>query len=186
MVDDGAGRPERLRARGARRATARCARVVETKGDGDATPEELEIREVNAGIYVFDGGRAAGGAAAAERRERPGRAVPAAGARPAARRRAGGGRARGRGPEPGAGVNDRVALAGCAALAQQAIHERHMRAGVSIVDPAATVIDVDVQIGAGHDDRAVHRRSGAHRGSAPAAPVRRTPTSIDCVLEDAR
>ncbi len=45
------------------------------------------------------------------------------------------------------GVNDRVALAQVRKLAQQAIHERHMRAGVSIVDPPATVIDVDVEIG---------------------------------------
>src|SRR5437588_524754 len=29
-------------------------RVVETKGEGDATPSELEIREVNTGIYAFD------------------------------------------------------------------------------------------------------------------------------------
>jgi len=40
-----------------------------------------------------------------------------------------------------------VALAHVAKLAQRAIHERHMRAGVSIIDPSATVIDVDVQIG---------------------------------------
>ena len=28
-------------------------RVVETKTAGDATPEQLEIREVNTGVYVF-------------------------------------------------------------------------------------------------------------------------------------
>ena len=31
-------------------------RVVETKAPGDATEQELAIREVNAGLYVFDGG----------------------------------------------------------------------------------------------------------------------------------
>ena len=31
-------------------------RVVEAKEPGDATPEELEIREVNTGVYAFDGG----------------------------------------------------------------------------------------------------------------------------------
>ena len=32
-------------------------RVVEAKGGaGDATPEELQIREVNTGVYAFDGG----------------------------------------------------------------------------------------------------------------------------------
>jgi bifunctional UDP-N-acetylglucosamine pyrophosphorylase/glucosamine-1-phosphate N-acetyltransferase len=46
------------------------------------------------------------------------------------------------------GVNDRVALARVRAIAQQRIHERLMRAGATIVDPAATVIDVDVEIGA--------------------------------------
>ena len=30
-------------------------RIVETKAGGDATSEELAIREVNTGIYVFDG-----------------------------------------------------------------------------------------------------------------------------------
>ena len=31
--------------------------VVEAKGgEGDATPEELAIREVNTGVYAFDGG----------------------------------------------------------------------------------------------------------------------------------
>ena len=30
-------------------------RVVETKAEGDATPEQLAIREVNTGVYAFDG-----------------------------------------------------------------------------------------------------------------------------------
>src|SRR4051794_37279970 len=30
-------------------------RVVETKAPGDATPEELEINEVNSSIFAFDG-----------------------------------------------------------------------------------------------------------------------------------
>ena len=29
--------------------------VVETKAEGDATPEQLAIREVNTGVYAFDG-----------------------------------------------------------------------------------------------------------------------------------
>jgi bifunctional UDP-N-acetylglucosamine pyrophosphorylase/glucosamine-1-phosphate N-acetyltransferase len=45
------------------------------------------------------------------------------------------------------GVNDRVGLAAVRAVAQRRIHERHMRAGVTIVDPTSTVIDADVQIG---------------------------------------
>jgi bifunctional UDP-N-acetylglucosamine pyrophosphorylase/glucosamine-1-phosphate N-acetyltransferase len=51
--------------------------------------------------------------------------------------------------EPGLvlGVNDRVALAHVRALAQRAILERHMLAGVTVVDPASTEVDVDVEIG---------------------------------------
>jgi bifunctional UDP-N-acetylglucosamine pyrophosphorylase/glucosamine-1-phosphate N-acetyltransferase len=123
------------------------ARVVETKKAGDATPAELEIREVNTGIYAFRGDallavlprlssdnaqgelylpqaleelRADGETIAAHAVDDPGLVL---------------------------GVNDRVALAEVRALAQRAIHERHMRAGVTIVDPLATWIDVDVQIG---------------------------------------
>ena len=43
-----------------RDADGTVARVVETKVAGDATDEELAIREVNAGVYAFDGGAAQG------------------------------------------------------------------------------------------------------------------------------
>ncbi len=122
-------------------------RVVETKKDGDASAEELEIQEVNAGIYAFDAAalrealprlsnenaqgelylpqvldllRADGGTVAAHQLEDPALML---------------------------GVNDRVALARARRLAQYAINHRHLLAGVGIVDPEATVIDVDVQIG---------------------------------------
>ncbi len=45
------------------------------------------------------------------------------------------------------GVNDRRALAEVRAIAQRRIIERHQLAGVTVVDPAATVIDVEVEIG---------------------------------------
>jgi bifunctional UDP-N-acetylglucosamine pyrophosphorylase/glucosamine-1-phosphate N-acetyltransferase len=122
-------------------------RVVETKKDGDASAEELAIQEVNAGIYAFDAAalrealprlsadnaqgelylpqvleqlRADGGTVAAHRLDDPTLML---------------------------GVNDRVALARARRLAQYAINHRHLLAGVGIVDPEATVIDVDVQIG---------------------------------------
>src|SRR5882757_1490889 len=50
-------------------------------------------------------------------------------------------------PEIMVGVNDRIALATARALAQRRIGERLMAAGVTIVDPGSTVIDVDVEIG---------------------------------------
>ncbi|HEY5342334.1 MAG TPA: bifunctional UDP-N-acetylglucosamine diphosphorylase/glucosamine-1-phosphate N-acetyltransferase GlmU [Solirubrobacteraceae bacterium] len=130
-----------------RGADGMVERVVETKNEGDASPEELEIGEVNTGIFAFD--------AAALRSALPrlstenaqgelylpqvleilradGQAVAAHGVADQCLV---------------LGVNDRVALAQVRKLAQQAINERHMRAGVSILDPAATVIDVDVEIG---------------------------------------
>jgi bifunctional UDP-N-acetylglucosamine pyrophosphorylase/glucosamine-1-phosphate N-acetyltransferase len=61
------------------------------------------------------------------------------------------------------GVNDRAGLAAVAAIAQGEIHRRHMLAGVSIVDPRATVIDVDVQIG---PDTVIAPFSSIHGSSA--------------------
>jgi bifunctional UDP-N-acetylglucosamine pyrophosphorylase / glucosamine-1-phosphate N-acetyltransferase len=122
-------------------------RVVETKTAGDATARELEIGEVNTGIYAFDG-----------------QALVAALSRLSADNaqgelylpqvldilRADGDRVQAHLVQDERlvlGVNDRVALAQVRAIAQRAICERHMRAGVTIVDPAQTLIDVDVEIG---------------------------------------
>jgi bifunctional UDP-N-acetylglucosamine pyrophosphorylase/glucosamine-1-phosphate N-acetyltransferase len=45
------------------------------------------------------------------------------------------------------GINDRVGLAEAERLARIEIAERHMRAGVTIVDPSSTFIDAAVEIG---------------------------------------
>ncbi|KAB7743510.1 bifunctional UDP-N-acetylglucosamine diphosphorylase/glucosamine-1-phosphate N-acetyltransferase GlmU [Nostocoides sp. F2B08] len=45
------------------------------------------------------------------------------------------------------GVNDRVQLATLGRVLNERVCERHMRGGVTIVDPATTWIDVDVSIG---------------------------------------
>ena len=45
------------------------------------------------------------------------------------------------------GINDRVALAAAERILRTQTCERHMRAGVTIVDPASTFIDPDVEIG---------------------------------------
>ena len=123
------------------------AGVVETKGDGDATDAQLAIREVNTGVYAFDGDALL----SALEEVRPDNAqseyylpdvLPVL-------------RAAGR--AVGAhlvtdhtlmlGVNDRVDLAQVRALAQRRILQAHMRAGVTIVDPASTLVDVDVTLG---------------------------------------
>jgi bifunctional UDP-N-acetylglucosamine pyrophosphorylase/glucosamine-1-phosphate N-acetyltransferase len=53
-------------------------------------------------------------------------------------------------PDPGesVGVNDRVALAEAEKLMRDRINRRHMLNGVTIVDPANTYVEADVQIGA--------------------------------------
>lgn len=130
-----------------REETGAVLRVVETKASGDATAEELEICEVNAGIYAFD--------AQALREALPRLSTDnAQGERylPQALDLL---RADGRTIAAHVladralmlGVNDRVALAQARKLAQAAIHRGHLLAGVDIVDPQTTVIDVDVQIG---------------------------------------
>jgi bifunctional UDP-N-acetylglucosamine pyrophosphorylase/glucosamine-1-phosphate N-acetyltransferase len=45
------------------------------------------------------------------------------------------------------GINDRVQLAAAEQLLRRRILERHMYAGVTIIDPATTYVDDDVQIG---------------------------------------
>src|SRR4051812_16478697 len=123
-------------------------RVVETKRPGDATDEELAIAEVNAGVYAFE----AAGLLDALRRVGTDNAqgelyLPAA----LALLRDGGARVGAftvDDPSLLLGVNDRVELARVRQIAQQRINEAHMRAGVTIVDPAATTIDVGVRIGA--------------------------------------
>src|SRR5215207_10132496 len=139
VLDDPAGYGRILRSEG-----ASVQRVVETKVTGDASAEELAIREVNAGVYVFDG------IALKDALERltPDNAqgelylpstvelLQSVVAHPL--------------DDPTAmlGVNDRIELARVRALAQARIHAAHMRAGVTIVDPSSTLIDVTVRIGA--------------------------------------
>ncbi len=130
-----------------RDAAGNVARVVETKAVGDATQAEREIREVNTGVFVF-ASRALGQALprlSADNAQGElylpqvldvlsGEGAPVAGHVVAD-------------PAIVMGVNDRVELAAVRRIAQRRIHERHMRAGVAIVDPEATVIDVQASIG---------------------------------------
>jgi bifunctional UDP-N-acetylglucosamine pyrophosphorylase/glucosamine-1-phosphate N-acetyltransferase len=165
-----------------RDADGAVLRVVETKQPGDATAAELEIREVNTGIFAFaaralsatlsrlsaenaqrelylpqvlDLLRAGGDAIAAHVVQDEGLVL---------------------------GVNDRVALARVRALAQAQINERHMLAGVDIVDPTATVIEVDVEIG--QDTTIEPFTTIKGRTKIGRDCTIRCSYLIDCVLED--
>jgi bifunctional UDP-N-acetylglucosamine pyrophosphorylase/glucosamine-1-phosphate N-acetyltransferase len=123
-------------------------RVVEAKATGsDATPEQLAIKEVNTGIYVFDGSLLEDALHRVPTDNAQGEAylpdvLPIL---------SGDGRTIAAhvvdDPTVTLGVNDRVDLANLRALAQRRINESHMRDGVEIVDPGSTYIDVGVSIG---------------------------------------
>jgi bifunctional UDP-N-acetylglucosamine pyrophosphorylase/glucosamine-1-phosphate N-acetyltransferase len=122
-------------------------RVVETKTAGDATAAELAIGEVNSSIFAFDGDalREALGELTSDNAQGElylPDVLPAL-------------RAKGKtvaahvldDPALALGINDRVQLAEVRAIAQRRIHDAHGRAGVTIVDPGSTLIEVGVTIG---------------------------------------
>jgi bifunctional UDP-N-acetylglucosamine pyrophosphorylase/glucosamine-1-phosphate N-acetyltransferase len=122
-------------------------RVVESKDGGDATALEREITEVNTGIFAFEGG-ALLTALGQVRADNAQGELYLPDVLPILR-----GQERSvlayelKDPIETMQINDRRQLAGVRAAAQRRIIERHMLAGVTIVDPAATVVDVDVTIG---------------------------------------
>ena len=130
--------------------SGRVTRIVEQK---DADLEELEIREINSGIYCMDsdflfanikgiGNDNAQGEyyltdllALAVRKGLTCLALPTAD------------------PDEIMGVNDRVQLADAGRILRRRINRDHMLNGVTIIDPEATYIDQGVAIGA---DTTIH------------------------------
>jgi bifunctional UDP-N-acetylglucosamine pyrophosphorylase/glucosamine-1-phosphate N-acetyltransferase len=165
-----------------RDADGSVARVVETKRPGDASEAELQIREVNSGIYVFSGSALLGAlprltAENAQHEYYLPQALDllrADGATVAAHVVSD--------ERLMLGVNDRIALAHVRALAQRAILERHMLAGVTILDPPSVQIDVDVRIG---QDTVIEPFTTI-RGSTSIGSdcTLRCSYLVDCVLED--
>ena len=125
------------------RESGRVARIVE---HSDATPQQQLVTEVNAGVYCFD--------AAALRdyleRLRPSNAqaelyltdciglAVASGALVEA--------VTTRNHRDVIGVNTRAELAKARAIMQRRILRAHMLAGVTVVDPATTYVDIDVSL----------------------------------------
>lgn len=123
-------------------------RVVEAKAAGDADASQLEIREINAGTYVFDAAPLAAALQGLSDDNAQGEyylpdvfpALREAGHQVAAHR-----------AEDLAvtmGVNNRADLATVEAEARRRLLEAHMLAGVTVVDPASTWIDAGVEIAA--------------------------------------
>lgn len=129
-----------------RNAKGEVERIVEAKEPGDATPEELTIREVNAGTYAFQAKALAEALDGITNDNSQGEyylgdVLPLM-------RDAGGVIAAYTSPDPGVnlGVNDRVDLARASEEARRRLLDEHMRNGVTILDPRSTWIDAGVEI----------------------------------------
>jgi len=132
------------------RTKGRIARIVEER---DASPEVRQIREINGGIYAFDlaplfdalRGIASQNAqgeyyltdliAIYRRRKLPVETLIVDN------------------PQEIRGINSRTELAEVSRIVRQTKNEELMAAGVTIIDPATTYIDPDVEIGA---DTVIH------------------------------
>jgi bifunctional UDP-N-acetylglucosamine pyrophosphorylase/glucosamine-1-phosphate N-acetyltransferase len=126
------------------RVNGRIARIVEER---DASPTERQIKEINSGIYAFDlaplfdalRGVASQNAqgeyyltdliAIYRRRKLPVETLHV------------------ENPQEIRGINSRSELAAVGALVRQKKNEELMAAGVTLIDPATTYIDADVEIG---------------------------------------
>ncbi|MEJ3653779.1 bifunctional UDP-N-acetylglucosamine diphosphorylase/glucosamine-1-phosphate N-acetyltransferase GlmU [Actinomycetes bacterium KLBMP 9759] len=112
----------------------------------DATPDQLAIREMNSGIYAFDGAFLDAGLGKLDAGNDQGElyltdlvAIARADHRDV--------HAVGCADEwQVLGVNDRVQLAALGAELNRRVLERWMRSGVTVVDPATTWVDVQVQL----------------------------------------
>jgi len=137
------------------RVVRRGSRLVEVVEDLDATPEVRAIREVSIVLFAFRRRDLFAALPLLDRRNRQreyylNRVIPAilaAGQKVNAVTVDTGG---------AMGLNSRVGLAAVEAVVRERVNARHMANGVTLVDPRATYIDVDVEIGAdgrfGYDD----------------------------------
>lgn len=151
-----------------RDALGRVAKVVEHK---DASPEEREIREGNAGIYLIDSRFLRGALGSLKNENAQGEYYLTDLVELAAQHPQGAGTVLLHDPREVLGVNDRAQLAELDAILRERINQRWMREGVTIVDPATTFIGPEVIIG-----RDTIIRPGAHlRG--------RTRIGRDCVID---
>jgi bifunctional UDP-N-acetylglucosamine pyrophosphorylase/glucosamine-1-phosphate N-acetyltransferase len=129
-----------------RRTDGEVVKIVEAKKPGDASPEELEVKEVNAGTYAFAGQPLADALDGLTNDNAQGEyylpdVLPLI--------RDAGGKVTAHlvgDPAVNLGVNDRADLARVSDEARRRINLAHMRSGVTIEDPGATWIDADVRI----------------------------------------
>ena len=133
-----------------RDADGRLRAIVEAR---DATPEQLAVREVNSSVYVFAADALWEGLAHLDTDNAQGELYLT----DAVRHLVDDGRPvavyRAQDPRVGEGVNTRADLAAAGAQLRDEIISRHLEAGVTVVDPATTWIEPDVEI---EPDTVVH------------------------------
>ncbi|MFY9781050.1 MAG: bifunctional UDP-N-acetylglucosamine diphosphorylase/glucosamine-1-phosphate N-acetyltransferase GlmU [Candidatus Baltobacteraceae bacterium] len=161
-------------------------RIVEAR---DATAGELELDEMNAGLYAFDEAKLRRAVAeltsdnaqgeyyltdaVAHLRQHGERVVPVVA----------------EDYRSVLGVNDRVELAQAAALLNRRLCEQHMRRGVSIADPATTYLEPDLTLEADATilpNTAIGRRSrvGAHAEIGPNSRLQNARIGAHAVVAD--
>lgn len=113
---------------------------------GDASPEELAVREVSSSVYVFAADALWSGLARLDTDNSQGELYLT----DAVRHLVDDGRTvgvyRAQDPRAGEGVNTRADLAAAGARLRDQIVSGHLEAGVTIVDPATTWIEPDVEL----------------------------------------
>ncbi len=164
----------------------RVTRIVEAR---DASDDELALDEMNAGLYAFDEAKLRRVIAQLKPDNVQGeyyltdtvRSLAAAGERvtPVVENDY----------RSVLGVNDRVELAAAVAVLRQRLCERHMRAGVTIFDPATTYLEPDVEIAADvtiFPNTTLGRRSriGAHSEVGPNARLENARIGEHVVVRD--
>lgn len=162
------------------------ARIVEAR---DASDEELALDEMNAGLYAFDEAKLRRAIAELGRDNAQGEYYLTD---TVGRLVAAGERVR---PvladdyRSVLGVNDRIELAAAAAALRRRLCEQHMRAGVTIADPATTYLEPDVEIAADVTilpNTTIGRRSqiGAHGEIGPNARLQNARIGEHAVVAD--
>ncbi|MEU6740583.1 bifunctional UDP-N-acetylglucosamine diphosphorylase/glucosamine-1-phosphate N-acetyltransferase GlmU [Streptosporangium sandarakinum] len=170
-----------------RDGTGAVLAIVEEK---DATPEQRLIREMNSGVYAFDGRLLADAVKRVSTANAQGEEYLTdvlsilredghrVGAHIAADH------------VEVEGVNDRVQLAFARRVLNTRLLESHMRAGVTVVDPATTWVDVDVTLEPDvvlHPDTQLHGRTAVAEGAEIGPGVTLTDTVVgeDAVVRNA-
>jgi bifunctional UDP-N-acetylglucosamine pyrophosphorylase / glucosamine-1-phosphate N-acetyltransferase len=123
--------------------TGALREIVEEK---DATPEQREIRELNSSIYVFEAAVLWPALARLDSSNAQGELYLTDAVRAIIDQGGSAATYRASDPIEAVGVNTRAELAVAAAALRERVNESHMLAGVTIVDPATTWIDEQVEL----------------------------------------